>query len=195
MKYGFAINLHRRIGCRTCTVACKMEHRLSENIQRIRVLNDAGETTYDVPVGEYPNGLSFTWRPVPCQHCDNPVCVEVCPAGATYKREDGIVVVDEEACIGCGQCVAACPYGARQIDPVTPVVQKCSLCFHRLDNGIETTMCQLTCPNRAITVGDLDDPESAVSKLIAQYGGEQWMAEEGTGPNVYYFDSVPKKEL
>ena len=119
----------------------------------------------------------------------------MCPAGATYKREDGIVVVDEEACIGCGQCVAACPYGARQIDPVTPVVQKCSLCFHRLDNGIETTMCQLTCPNRAITVGDLDDPESAVSKLIAQYGGEQWMAEEGTGPNVYYFDSVPKKEL
>ena len=64
MKYGFAINLHRCIGCRTCTVACKMEHRLSENIQRIRVLNDAGETTYDVPVGEYPNGLSFTWRPV-----------------------------------------------------------------------------------------------------------------------------------
>ena len=158
MKYGFAINLHRCIGCRTCTVACKMEHRLSENIQRIRVLNDAGETTYDVPVGEYPNGLSFTWRPVPCQHCDNPVCVEVCPAGATYKREDGIVVVDEEACIGCGQCVAACPYGA-------------------------------------ITVGDLDDPESDVSKLIAQYGGEQWMAEAGTSPNVYYFASVPKKEL
>lgn len=195
MKYGFAINLHRCIGCRTCTVACKMEHRLSENIQRIRVLNDAGETTYDVPVGEYPNGLAFTWRPVPCQHCDNPVCVEVCPASATYKREDGIVVVDEEACIGCGQCVAACPYGARQIDPVTPVVQKCSLCFHRLDNGIETTMCQLTCPNRAITVGDLDDPGSDVSKLIAQYGGEQWMAEAGTSPNVYYFDSVPKKEL
>jgi len=194
MKYGFAINLHRCIGCRTCTVACKMEYRLAEGVQRMRVLNDAGTTTYDVPVGEYPN-LSFTWRPVPCQHCENAPCVAACPTGATYKREDGIVVVDEEKCIGCGVCVEACPYGARQIDPVDAIAQKCSLCAHRLDAGLGTTMCQITCPNRAITVGDLDDPESAISKLVAAYECEAYLAEAGTLPQVYYFDSVPKTEL
>ena len=156
MKYGFAINLHRCIGCRTCTVACKMEHRLSENIQRIRVLNDAGETTYDVPVGEYPNGLSFTWRPVPCQHCDNPVCVEVCPAGATYKREDGIVVVDSEQCIGCQACVSACPYGVRYLDADLNVVQKCNMCADRVDEGLLPS-CVAQCGGRARYFGDLDE--------------------------------------
>ena len=83
MRYGFAINVHRCVGCRTCTVACKMEFRLPGGVQRMRVLNDAGETTYDVPVGTYPD-LAFHWRPVPCQHCDEPPCTQVCPVGATY---------------------------------------------------------------------------------------------------------------
>lgn len=193
-KYGFAIDLHRCVGCRTCTVACKMEFRLADAVQRMRVLNLAGETTYDVPMGTYPN-LELGWRPVPCQHCANAPCVEVCPTGATFKREDGIVVVDDQACIGCGTCVEACPYGARQIDPVAQIVQKCSLCAHRLDAGMETTMCQITCPNRAITVGDLDDPSSKISEMLAAHETERYLEDAGTQPQVYYYASVTKTAL
>lgn len=193
-KYGFAINLHRCIGCRTCTVACKMEFHLAEGIERMRVLNAAGQTTYDVPTGTYPN-LDLTWTPVPCQHCGSPSCVEVCPTGATFKRDDGIVVVDEETCIGCGTCVDACPYGARQLDPVAAIVQKCSLCAHRLDAGLETTMCQISCPNRAITVGDLDDPASPIAQIVATYATTHYREDVGTEPQVYYFDSVEKTAL
>lgn len=193
-KYGFAIDLHRCIGCRTCTVACKMEHRLAEGVQRIRVLNPAGATTYDTPVGSYP-ALAFEWRPVPCQHCDNPPCVAVCPVEATFKRADGVVVVDEEVCIGCGTCVPVCPYGARQLDTARQIVQKCSLCAHRLDAGLGTTVCQISCPNRAILVGDVDDPSSEVSAAIAARATSRYLEDEGTGPQVYYYESVAKRAL
>ena len=155
--YGFAINLHRCIGCRTCAIACKMENAVPDGLMRMRVLNDEERLVYDVPTGEYP-ALSMTWTPVPCQHCDKPACVAACPNDATEKRPDGIVVVDKEACIGCGACVEACPYGARQIDEAAKTVEKCSLCAHRLDAGLGTTLCQIACPGRAIVVGDLDDP-------------------------------------
>lgn len=193
-KYGFAINLHRCIGCRTCTVACKMEHHLAEGIQRMRVLNDSGTTTYDVPAGDYPS-VSFAWRPVPCQHCDNAPCVSVCPTGATFKRDDGIVMVDEDVCIGCGTCVDVCPYGARQLDPVAQIVQKCSLCAHRLDAGVGTTICQITCPNRAITVGDMEDLSSDIAQILADYETTHYLEEQGTAPQVYYYSSVEKQTL
>ena len=189
-KYGFAINLFRCIGCRTCTISCKMENHLADGVQRVHVLNDEGTLTLDTPSGTYPD-LSFTWRPVPCQQCDNPACIDVCPVeGATYKRDDGVVVVDKDACIGCGSCVEACPYGARTLDPETSIVDKCDMCLHRLTNGVDRTMCALCCPNRAITAGDLDDPDSEVSKLVASFETEQYLVDEGTGPNVYYYRSV-----
>ncbi len=188
-KYGFAINLHRCIGCRTCTVSCKMENAVAAGLQRIRVLNAAGTTTYDVPTGTYPD-IALDWTPTPCQHCDNPPCVPVCPVEATWKREDGIVVVDVETCIGCAKCVDACPYGARQMDAVAQKVDKCSLCSHRLDGGLGTTMCQICCPNRAIVVGDLDDPESAIAKIVAANETILLKPEAGTGPNVHYWYSV-----
>ena len=190
-KYGFAINLHRCIGCRTCTVSCKMENHVADGICRIPVYNDAGETdaSLDAPSGTYPN-VTFLWRPTPCQHCDNAPCVEVCPTGASSKREDGVVVVDKEACIGCEKCAEACPYHARSLDVEAQVIDKCEMCIHRLSNGEEKTMCQLCCPNRAIVVGDLDDPNSEISKIVAEHECEQLLADQGTGPNVYYWRSV-----
>lgn len=193
--YGFAINLFRCIGCRTCTVSCKMENHVADDIQRIHVLNDEGTTTLDTPSGMYPK-VSFTWMPVPCQHCSTPSCIDVCPVGATYKRDDGVVVVDKDTCIGCGSCVSACPYGARSLDPEANVADKCELCIHRLSNGESKTMCQLCCPNRAITVGDLDDPDSDISKIISKYETEHYLEDKGTNPNVYYYRSVtPTNDL
>lgn len=188
-KYGFAINLHRCIGCRTCTVSCKMENKVADGLARIPVHNNEGATTLDAPSGTYPN-VTFVWQPTPCQHCDNAPCVEACPTGATTKRDDGVVVIDKETCIGCETCVKACPYDARTLDPEAGVVDKCELCIHRLSNGVETTMCQICCPNRAITVGDLDDPDSAISKIVAENECELLNPEAGTGPNVYYWRSV-----
>ncbi|MEE1480214.1 MAG: 4Fe-4S dicluster domain-containing protein, partial [Slackia isoflavoniconvertens] len=129
-KYAFAINLHRCIGCRTCTVSCKMENHVADGICRIPVYNDAGETdaSLDAPSGTYPN-VTFLWRPTPCQHCDNAPCVEVCPTGASSKREDGVVVVDKEACIGCEKCAEACPYHARSLDVEAQVIDKCEMCI------------------------------------------------------------------
>ncbi|AJC12335.1 molybdopterin oxidoreductase [Berryella intestinalis] len=188
-KYGFAINLHRCVGCRTCTIACKMENSVPEGIQHMRVLNDQGDTVYDVPSGSYP-ALSFEWTPVPCMHCDSSPCLPVCPTGATSKRDDGIVLVDEEKCIGCRMCMEACPYDARSFDESSKTVVKCSLCAHRLDAGLSSTMCQLCCPNRAIVVGDLDDPDSAVSRTIRENETIRLLLEQETGPNVHYWRSV-----
>lgn len=192
-KIGMAINLHRCIGCRTCTVSCKMENHVADGIARMHVLNSDGTDlgSDDRPTGTYPD-LKLEWRPVPCQHCDNPPCIDVCPAGATGKREDGLVLVDLEACIGCGLCVEACPYGARALDEEAKKVDKCTGCAHRLDGGLDATMCQMCCPNRAIVVGDLDDPSSEVAKIVAEQETEQYLADKGTGPNVYYWYSVKR---
>ncbi|MEY8314665.1 4Fe-4S dicluster domain-containing protein [Adlercreutzia muris] len=188
-KYGFAINLHRCIGCRTCSISCKMENNVADGTMRIRVLNDDEALVYDVPTGSYPN-LAMTWTPVPCQHCDNPPCVEACPTGASTKQDNGLVLIEAEECIGCESCVKACPYDARSINPDTNIADKCTMCEHRLLNGEQTTLCQLSCPGRAIVAGDLDDPESGIAKIIAENETVRLLEESGTGPNVYYWNSV-----
>ncbi|MEA5019481.1 MAG: 4Fe-4S dicluster domain-containing protein [Gordonibacter sp.] len=188
-KYGFAINLHRCIGCRTCTISCKMENGVPEGLQRMRVLNADEQTVYDRPTGSYPT-LTQEWVPIPCQHCNEVPCVAVCPTGASTKREDGIVMVDKEQCIGCDSCIKACPYGARQHDDTTNTVDKCTLCAHRLDAGIDTTMCQLACPGRAIVVGDVDDSASEIAKIVAEKATTHLHEDEKTGPQVYYWNSM-----
>jgi Fe-S-cluster-containing dehydrogenase component len=171
-----------------------MENSVGTDIHRINVINPQGTTILDRPV--LTNGvMSFDLRPVPCQHCDMPVCISVCPSGASFKRADGLVMVDKEICDGCGSCVTICPYGARAIDRETSKVDKCQMCSQRLDDGIETTICELCCPNRAITQGDLDDKNSAVSKIIAKYDTSLYLEDKGTNPNVYYYNSVPMRQL
>lgn len=203
MKFGMAIDVKRCIGCHTCAVACKMSNNLPNEVWWNSIRTDGG-TTIDTARGTYPNGLERTYYPVNCQHCDNPACVEVCPTGASFKREDGIVSINNDECIGCGSCITACPYDVRTLyagDPSYSVdfpvgdwdapahksgtVGKCTGCANRIDRD-EAPACMLLCPARARHWGDLDDPNSDVSKYIASHTVERLLENAGTEPNVYY---------
>ncbi len=137
--------------------------------------------------------------PRSCLHCETPACVTVCPTGASYKRaEDGIVLVDEDKCIGCKLCSWACPYGAREYSTVEGVMKKCTLCIDRiynehLDEAERQPACVQACPTRARHFGDLGDPESAVSKLVAERGGRDLMPELGYRPVNKYLPPRPRR--
>ena len=179
-KLAIAIDLHRCIGCNTCSIACKMQNNVPDGMLWNRVLTE-GVEMFDDAVGVYPN-LSRTYLPVACQHCENPACMKVCPTGATYKDEQGRVEIDYDRCIGCRMCMGACPYNAR----VRPrgVAEKCSLCKERTDRGDEP-MCVHCCPGDARVFGDLDDSDSAVSRLWRR-GGHVLLEEKGTRPQMFY---------
>lgn len=203
-RLGIAINLDRCVGCHTCSFACKMQNNVPDHMFWNRVLTE-GCDVIDDAIGTYPN-LSRTYLPIACQHCENPACLRVCPTGATYKDEVGRVEVDYDKCIGCRMCMAACPYNARIFNWKDPsrsvgfnygdkdvpqrergVVEKCTLCKERTDRG-EEPMCVACCPSNARTFGDLDDSESEISKLINARHAHQLLEEQGTRPQVYYFD-------
>jgi tetrathionate reductase subunit B len=137
-----------------------------------------------------------------CNHCEDPSCVPVCPVGATFKREDGIVAVNAAACIGCGFCVQACPYGARFLNRVTRTADKCTFCLHRLAAGL-LPACVENCVGGARIFGDLRDPASAVSRMLAAFKGKLAVLypEKSTNPHVLYLglddcftrsDSIPR---
>ncbi|MEO0998196.1 MAG: 4Fe-4S dicluster domain-containing protein, partial [Pseudomonadota bacterium] len=133
-----------------------------------------------------------TYLPKSCLHCDNAPCVTVCPTGASLKRaDDGIVLVDEDKCIGCGLCAWACPYGAREMDPRERVMKKCTLCVDRIyDESLpperREPACVSACPVSARHFGDFNDPDSAVSQLARERGGVDLMPEQGCGPTNQY---------
>jgi len=138
----------------------------------------------DTPAGQYPD-LSMDFLPRLCMHCASPPCVEVCSSGALWKREDGVVILDGERCDGCQACVEACPYGAIAPSSGTGPVEKCNLCAHRLDQGLEP-FCVVCCEGQAMHFGDLNDPASRVARLIASRGAFTLMPEAGTDPAIYY---------
>lgn len=202
-RYAMAIDVRRCQGCQTCAVACKMYNNLPKTVWRNRVVTDGGSYV-DTSRGEYPHALFKQWVPTACQHCSNPPCMPVCPVGATTIRPDGIVAVDNQACIGCGACVEACPYGARMLnesqieyytehalgDYNAPVhidgtVEKCDFCIHRLEAGMPPA-CMEFCPGGARHWGDLDDPESDISQYLAGVEAERLNEDAGTEPNCYY---------
>lgn len=206
MRYGMVIDLKGCIGCQTCAVACKTAHNLPVGLWRNRVLTEGGESI-DMAGGEFPNN-HLNWRPITCQHCAEPACVEVCPAGATTKDETtGIVHQDTSKCIGCKSCIAACPYeGVRQYIEEEPAyhidvklgfadepehlkgtVEKCTFCDTRVDAG-EVPACMEYCIGHARFWGDLDDPESEVSQLLSEREYKQLLPDEGTGPSVFYLE-------
>ncbi len=179
-KYGMLIDTRRCTGCHACTVACKSEFDVPLGVNRSWV-------EY-VDKGTYPDA-SRSFLPRLCNQCTDPPCVWVCPTDATWKREeDGIVVVDPEICIGCKYCVLACPYDMRFLNPRTGSAEKCDFCVHRVERGLAPS-CVNTCEGGARIFGDLDDPESEISRLIAANEVTVLRAELGTGPNVYYIDA------
>lgn len=202
-RYGVALDTVRCVACNACAVACKVENNLSEGMWWNRAHTDGGD--YDwTPGGEYPNGLYMDCYTLSCQHCDNPSCVEVCPTGASQKREDGIVWIDQESCIGCKSCITACPYpGVRTYidgepeyildfavgDATLPahkgnVVEKCTMCYQKVDRGEKPT-CMGVCRFQARIWGDLDDPDSDISKALASREYTQLETEVDTGSNFY----------
>ncbi|MEL7564363.1 MAG: 4Fe-4S dicluster domain-containing protein [Dehalobacterium sp.] len=198
MRYGMVIDLLRCVGCNSCTVACRSEHGTPAGIQYHKIKK------YEI--GKYP-AAKMKFLPMPCMHCANPSCMKVCPTGATVKREDGIVIIDQDQCLGCRACILACPYESRQflweIKPYfigsTPTpfekrkqknfqkgtVVKCNFCLQRLESGC-LPACVETCPGQARHFGDLDEPNSEISRLIAFYGGKPVRTELNTEPSVYY---------
>ena len=201
-KLAIGIDLHRCIGCNSCALDCKIQNNVPDGMLWNRVLTEGCER-FDSAEGTYPN-LSRTYLPLACQHCENPACERVCPTGATYKDDKGRVEIDYDKCIGCRMCMAACPYNARTFnwnDPVRAtgagygdarvpertrgVMEKCTLCKERTDEGDEP-MCVRCCPADARIFGDLDDPDSAVSRLRRDQGAEVLLEDKGTRPQVFY---------
>jgi molybdopterin-containing oxidoreductase family iron-sulfur binding subunit len=180
-----------------------MHNNLPVNIWRNRIDMDGGEYI-DTARGTFPDNLIKNWYPTACQHCTNPPCLPVCPVEATSIRDDGIVVVDNTLCIGCGSCVLACPYKARKVieseveyytehalgdydapKHISQTVEKCDFCIHRIDNG-GMPACMEFCPSSARHWGDLDDPESDVSKYLQGKDTVRLLEEISTEPNCFY---------
>ena len=134
--------------------------------------------------GRYPD-VKRNFLPVLCNHCDDPPCVAACPTRATKQRKDGIVTQDEKTCIGCKYCMQACPYGVKYADPKTKTAQKCDFCLHRIEQGM-LPACVNTCNARARVFGDLNDPDSAISRLIASNAVQTLRPAMGTDPRVFY---------
>ncbi len=228
-RYAMVIDLDRCMGCRACMEACKVENNTPRAVFWMYV--------FRFEEGEYPNTRVW-FLPRPCMHCDNAPCVKVCPVGARYKREDGLVLTDYERCIGCRYCEVACPYGVNFFNWKAPeanyylnwnepglaevtggsippyrnpdlqgpkgpeqrlvaggghfkgVVEKCTFCVHRVEKGLQPA-CVANCPVFALQFGDLDDPDSPVSRLLEKRPHFRLLEEAGTEPRVFYVGGKP----
>ena len=157
-RYGMLINTKRCVGCFACRLACQMKNELEPEETFIK---------YDMlERGTYPS-VHAEVVPSQCMHCEDAPCQAVCPTGATYTNEDGIVCIDHGRCIGCKYCMAACPYRARVVDERTGSVDKCRFCTVSALHGTEMSTCVTACPAGVRTFGDLDDPDSDVSRMLA----------------------------
>jgi len=177
--WAMLVDTRRCIACQACTIGCAMENALPEGDFRTVV------ATYAVTTPEGHAGLAVV--PRLCNHCEQPPCIPVCPVGATFKREDGLVLVDGERCVGCAYCVQACPYDARFINHRTGKADKCTFCSHRIEAGL-LPACVETCVGGARIFGDINDPASDISRLLKAANGKTRVLkpEAGTDPRVFY---------
>ncbi len=166
----------RCIGCHACTTACKSENEVPLGVTRTYVKS--------VEIGTFPQ-VRRAFQVTRCNQCADAPCVSACPTRAMYQRPDGIVDFDKSACIGCKACIAACPYDAIFINPDDNSAEKCNLCAHRLEVGLEPA-CVTVCPTEAIMVGDLNDPASKVAEIVNREAVTVRRPEKGTGPALFY---------
>jgi len=210
-KWGMVIDQNKCNGCGFCVKACQANNDVNPEMAWNKVYSSTKV------------GGKEIFTPVSCQHCEHAPCVSVCPVGASYCRDDGIVMMDYERCIGCRYCLLACPYGARSFNwdtfsgpnPTIPewgepdverrsrgVVEKCTFCFQRIDRGLAegltpgideaaTPACVNACPVNARVFGDLNDPDSPVSKTLKNSPAFRLLESLGTGPRVYYLPPQP----
>ncbi len=166
----------RCIGCHACTTACKSENSVPLGVTRTYVKS--------VDVGVFPH-VRRAFQVTRCNQCEDAPCVAACPTRAMYRRPDGIVDFDKEICIGCKACMAACPYDAIFINPEDKSAEKCNFCAHRLEVGLEPA-CVTVCPTEAILVGDLNDPSTAVARVVQREAVSVRRPEKKTRPGLFY---------
>lgn len=198
--YGMGIDIDKCIGCGRCADACKKENDVPREpfffrswVEQYTMRND-GEVKVESPNGgidgfkqSVPNEEIFKSFFVPklCNHCYKSPCVQVCPVGATFETKDGVVLVDDKYCIGCRYCVQACPYGCRYIHPERKVVDKCTLCYHRITRGM-LPACVEVCPNGARIFGNLSDRDGELINFLKTHTCMVLRPHLNTGAKVYY---------
>jgi len=176
-KYAMLVDLTRCVGCRSCSVACKSENDVPSGVVRTWVK--------EIEKGSYPLVKRHP-MPMLCNQCENAACTRVCPVKATYHNEEGIVVIDPHRCIGCGYCMAACPYAMRFIHPTRRVAEKCDWCWPRLREDQGPPACVRACPGGVLTFGDPSDPNSEIAKKLLTSKTTVLKPETGNRPRVYY---------
>lgn len=198
--YAMVIDLNTCVGCNACMASCAIENQTP-------VWDETKWRTFvhDQEIGLEEN-IQRRFFPRLCNHCDNPPCMTVCPTGATYKKDNGIVMVDEDKCMGCQACAMACPYDARiavTYDDIKkgrefygddyrhnkPSMDKCTFCDHRLEKGLQPA-CVDTCVGSARLFGDLDNPDDPVTQIVASGAAQPLLSHLGTRPNVYYINDL-----
>lgn len=178
-RYAMVIDIAKCTGCDSCTVSCKIENDVPDGVYRTWVK--------DIEIGTFPD-VSRAKLPRLCNHCEDAPCEKVCPVEATWRADDGTILIDSDRCIGCKYCMTACPYEARFINPVTNTADKCNFCYHRVQEGLEPA-CVTTCVGGARIFGDLNDPNSEVHKIVVKENAHVLKPEMGTKPQVYYINA------
>lgn len=175
-RYGIVIDTTKCVGCHSCRVACQNQQKLGAN--------DAFNWITQLERGKYP-AFDREYVPVQCNHCENAPCQRVCPTGAIYTNAEGVVLVHRERCVGCKYCIQACPYRVRFIDEHEGISIKCWMCDELVKAGGEPA-CVTTCPTGVRIFGDLDDPNSKISRFIALHRAEPLRPDLNTKPKVFY---------
>ncbi len=175
-RFALVIDAAKCINCKACEVACRAENGVPLEYSRNWIAEEIR--------GEWPRVIA-TYEPGQCQHCEDPACVRVCPTGASHKRPDGIVAVNESDCVGCRYCILACPYEARFFREDRGVVEKCNFCVDRVEAG-QLPACVETCPSKVRVFGDLNDPNSRLNKVLATRRYTLKKPGAGTKPKIYY---------
>jgi Fe-S-cluster-containing dehydrogenase component len=210
-RWAYGIDTTRCIGCLRCVEACKTENGVALNVHDFRTWveryvylegedephvdthNDPGNIAAAGSEGEYrfdnryrdANVTKAFFVPKICNHCERPSCVQVCPVGATFKTEDGVVLIDHDYCIGCGYCVQACPYGARYFNWEEGISDKCTWCYHRITKGLQPA-CVEVCPTEARIFGDRNNPTDPINAFIQDNRVQVLRPDTGNEPTCFY---------